>query len=46
MYSVSQDYLDALDLPVRTYKLAGTVGGVSFDEIQIPHFIEEENEAQ
>lgn len=35
MYSVSQDYLDALDLPVRTYKLAGTVGGVSFDESNI-----------
>ena len=35
MYSVSQDYLDALDLPVRTYKLAGTVGGVSFDESNV-----------
>ena len=35
MYSVSQDYLDALDLPVRTYKLAGTIGGVSFDESNV-----------
>lgn len=35
MYPVSQDYLDALDLPVQRYRITGTVGSVSFTESNI-----------
>ena len=35
MYSVSQDYLDALDAPIQTYRLTGTVGAVPFTEDNI-----------
>lgn len=35
MYSVSQSYLDALDAPIQTYRLTGTVGAVPFTEDNI-----------
>jgi hypothetical protein len=35
MYPVSQDYLDAIDLPVQRYRITGTVGSVSFTESNI-----------
>lgn len=35
MYSVSNNYLNALAAPVKTFRLIGTVGTVSFDESNI-----------
>lgn len=35
MYTVSQDYLDALDAPVQIYRITGTVGSESFTESNI-----------
>ena len=35
MYSVSQDYLDALDAPVQIYRITGTVGSTPFTKANI-----------
>ena len=35
MYSVSQDYIEAMHRPVQAHKLQGTIGEISFDENDI-----------